>query len=273
MSLTESTSDRTRRLVGRRVKTIVGRSLTALGLHRRLLGDRGVVVAFHRVNDAYQDGLTCSVKDFESFCAFFRQYFTVIPLAEMVKRLERGQPLSGTLAVTFDDGYRDNYEFAAPILRSLGLPATFFVVSDFIESNTVAWWDRECVPPPGWMSWEEVCRLHEQGFEIGAHTRTHANLGEVTGANAEWEIGSCRREIETRLGATVRLFAYPYGRTDNMTESNRDLVRHSGFECCASCYGGTNPRGGDSFRLRRIPISSWFSTPSQLAFEMAFRRT
>lgn len=273
MSHSESTSDRARRLIGRRVKSIAGRSLVALGLHHRLISDRGVVVAFHRVNDAYQDGLTCSVKDFESFCVFFRQHFTVIPLAEMVTRLERGQPLSGTLAVTFDDGYRDNYEFAAPVLRTLGLPATFFVVSDFIETDTVAWWDRECVPPPRWMSWEEVRRLHEQGFEIGAHTRTHANLGEVTGAKAEWEIGSCGHEIENRLGAPVRLFAYPYGRTENMTESNRDLVRRSGFRCCASCHGGTNPRGGDSFRLRRIPVSSWFSTPSQLAFEIALRRT
>ena len=273
MSPSEATADRTRRLVGRRVKSIAGRSLTALGLHRSLLGDRGVVVAFHRVTDAYQDSLTCSVNDFESFCAFFRQYFAVIPLAEMVDRLERGQPLSGTLAVTFDDGYRDNYQFAAPVLRAYGLPATFFVVSDFIESDTVASWDRECIPPPPWMSWEEVRGLHAQGFEIGGHTRTHANLGEVAGAKAEWEIASCRRELENRLGTTVRLFAYPYGRAENMTDANRELVRAAGFRCCASCYGGTNPRGSDAFRLRRIPISSWFSTPSQLAFEMAFGRT
>jgi peptidoglycan/xylan/chitin deacetylase (PgdA/CDA1 family) len=273
MLLSETTADRAKRVVGRRVKSIAGRSLTALGLHRRLLGDRGVVVAFHRVTDAYQDSLTCSVKDFESFCAFFRQYFTVIPLAEMVERLERSQPLSGTLAVTFDDGYRDNYEFAAPVLRAFALPATFFVVSDFIESDTVALWDRECVPPPPWMSWEEVRGLHDHGFEIGGHTRTHANLGEVAGTQAEWEITSCRRELETRLGTTVRLFAYPYGRAEHMTDANRELVRQAGFRCCASCYGGTNPRGGDSFRLRRIPISSWFSTPSQLAFEMALRRS
>ena len=180
-------------MIGRTAKSIVGRSLAALGLHHRVLGDRGVVVAFHRVTDAYHDSLTCSVKDFESFCLFFRRFFTVIPLSEMVTRLGRGQPLSRTLAVTFDDGYRDNYELAAPLLRSLGLPATFFVVSDFIESDTVAWWDRECVPPPGWMSWQEVRRLHADGFEIGAHTRTHANLGEVTGALAEWEIAGSRR--------------------------------------------------------------------------------
>jgi Polysaccharide deacetylase len=255
--------------VWHRAKSIAGRALVGLGLHRRALGDRGVVVAFHRVSDAYRDGLTCSVKTFEHFCRFFGRHFTVIPLGEMVTRLERAQPLTGTLAITFDDGYRDNYEVAAPVLRSLGLPATFFLVSDFIGTNTVGWWDRECVPPPRWMTWEEVRRLHESGFEIGAHTRTHVNLGEVTGTQAEWEIAGSRHEIENRLGAPVSLFAYPFGRTENMTESNTDIVRQSGFRCCASCFGGTNPRGGDAFQLRRIPITSWFSTPPQFAFEVA----
>jgi peptidoglycan/xylan/chitin deacetylase (PgdA/CDA1 family) len=122
------------------------------------------------------------------------------------------------------------------------------------------------------MTWEQVTQLHRDGFEIGAHTRTHANLGEVSGARAEWEIAGSRQQLETRLGAPVQLFAYPYGRRDNITESNRTLVRQSGFRCCASCYGGTNARAGDSFRLLRIPISSWFSTPQQLAFEVALGR-
>lgn len=254
------------------MKSIAGKWLAVLGLHRRVLGDRGVVVAFHRVSDVYQDPLTCAVKDFESFCRFLRQHFTVISLGQMVRRLECGRKLSGTLALTFDDGYRDNYECAAPILRSLGLPATFFVVSDFIDSNIVAWWDCECAPPPRWMTWSQVRRLHEEGYEIGAHTRTHANLGEVSGARAEWEISGSRQEIEARLGAPVELFAYPYGGAEHLTESNRELVRKAGFRCCASCYGGSILPGADSFHLRRIPISPWFSTPGQFAFEVALGR-
>lgn len=256
----------------RKAKSIAGDWLAALGLHHRVLGDRGVVVAFHRVSDAYQDSLTCSVKAFEGFCRFFRRHFAVISLGEMVRRLECGLKLSGTLAVTFDDGYRDNYQYAAPVLRSLGLPAAFFVVSDFIDSDTVAWWDRDLTPRPAWMTWSQVRRLHEDGFEIGAHTRTHADLGKVTGVRAEWEISGSRQEIEARLRAPVELFAYPYGGAESLTESSRELVRKAGFRCCASCFGGSNPRGGDPFWMRRIPISSWFSTPGQLAFEVAFRR-
>ena len=237
-----------------------------------MLGDQGVVVAFHRVSDIQRDPLTCSVKDFEAFCRFFRRHFTVISLGEMVARLDGGRPLDRTLAVTFDDGYLDNYEHAAPILRDLGLPATFFVVTDYIGSDMVPWWDRACDPPPRWMTWDHLRHLRESGFEIGAHTRTHADLGAVTGARAEWEICGARRELEARLGAPVELFAYPYGRAENMTEPNRELVRRAGFRCCASCHGGVNARGGDAFRLRRIPITSWFATPGQFALEVALRR-
>jgi peptidoglycan/xylan/chitin deacetylase (PgdA/CDA1 family) len=252
----------------RKAKSIAGDCLIALGLYRRLR-DRGLVAAFHRVSDLYHDSLTCSVRTFETFCQFFARRFTVIPLDEMVRRLERGQKLSGTVALTFDDGYRDNYEFAAPILRSLGLPATFFVVSDFMESNTVAHWDRELTPVPAWMTWSQVRQLHNDGFGIGAHTRTHVNLGHVVGVQAEQEISGSREEIEARIGAAVDLFAYPYGGAMHLTESNRQLVRKYGFRCCASCCGGTNPRGGDPFDLRRVPITTWFSTPSQLALEVA----
>lgn len=261
-----------RNVSSRNVKSVAGDCLTTLGLHHRLLGDRAVVVAFHRVTDAYQDSLTCSPSEFETYCSFFRRHFTVMPLSEIVSRIESGAEVSRSLAVTFDDGYRDNYELAAPILRRLGLPATFFVVSDFIDSDTVAPWDRELSPAPTWMTWTQVRRLRDDGFEIGAHTRTHVNLGEVTGALAEREIAGSRDVIAARLGAPVDLFAYPFGRTTNMTESNRELVRKAGFRCCASCFGGSNPRGSDAYRLQRVPISSWFSTPGQFALEVALRR-
>lgn len=256
----------------RKAKSLAGGWLARLGLHRRILGERGVVVTFHRVSDAYRDDFTCPVRDFEAFCRFFRRHFTVLPLGQMVTYLQHGHDLSGALAVTFDDGYADNHELAAPILRSFGIPATFFVVSDFIDSDTVAWWDREYDSPPRWMTWRQVGQLHAQGFEIGAHSRTHADLGTLTGAAAEREILGSRQEIEARLGAPVDLFAYPYGRADNLTEPNRDLVRKAGFRCCASCHGGTNPRGSDVFRLSRIPITPWYSTAEQFAFEVTAGR-
>jgi peptidoglycan/xylan/chitin deacetylase (PgdA/CDA1 family) len=85
--------------------------------------------------------------------------------------------MGGTLSITFDDGYRDNYEVAAPILKRLDLPATFFVTTGFIGTRRVAPWDQNLVRQPGWMDWDQVRSLASQGFEIGCHTDTHIDMG------------------------------------------------------------------------------------------------
>ena len=107
------------------VKIAAGRALAATGLLRRQMGEAGLIVAFHKVNDEYDDALTCSVADFERYCQFFSSCFDTISLNEFVTRLEKGRSIAGALAITFDDGYRDNFVHAAPVLKALDLPATF----------------------------------------------------------------------------------------------------------------------------------------------------
>lgn len=246
----------------------IGRGLVTGKLHRPLLSDRGIVVAFHRVNDDIpEDGLTRSSRDFDRFCRFFRTYFDVIPLTEFVTRLERRQSVAGTLSITLDDGYRGNFEVAAPILARLGLPATFFVVTRYLGTNIVPWWDRELRKQPGWMTWDQVRTLNDQGFEIGAHTRNHADLGAVDGSEAELEIRGSRDDLRAELGITADLFAYPYGQANNLLEANRERAKDAGFRCCASCFGGLSRSGSDPFKLKRVPIAPWLRTPSQFAFE------
>ncbi len=260
-------------LLKRSIKSLAGRLLFETGLARRRLRRTGVVVAFHRVNDATAgDPLTVSVPDFERFCRFFRRHFEVVPLGEVVARCEAGRSLGGTLAITFDDGYLDNFLHAAPVLRSLGLPATFFVVSGFIGSEAVPAWDRELDPPPRWMTWDQVRALRREGHEIGAHTRSHPDLGRLLGPEALEEMAGSRRDIQKEIDAPVELFAYPFGGREHFAEANRPLVRQAGFRCCVSCYGGTNPDGADPFRLQRVPISSWFGTPWQFGLEVALDR-
>lgn len=256
----------------KRAKAVVGRALVATGLFRRMIGDAGLVVAFHRVNDDTTDGLTCSISEFEDYCRFFRRCFETIPLSDFVERMEQRRSVAGALAITFDDGYRDNHRNAAPILKRLDLPATFFITSGFISTDHVAWWDRELDSTPAWMSWDEVAELVRMGFEIGAHTRTHADLGELSGEAARAEIRGSKLDLETRLKTPVSLFAYPYGREENLCEENRDEVRRSEFRCCASCHGGLVRTGDDPFRMNRLPISNWFSSPAQLAFEVGLKR-
>jgi peptidoglycan/xylan/chitin deacetylase (PgdA/CDA1 family) len=261
--------------VRRALKRLLGHTLFASRLDALLLRNTAVVVAFHRVQDTVEpdDGLTVSVRMFERHCRFFRRHFRVVRLREIVEKLERGQRLNRELAITFDDGYRDNFESAAPVLEKLSLPATFFTVTRWIGTDVVPWWDRERQARHPWMNWDQVRALHRQGFDIGAHTRTHADLGRLSGAEAQREIAGARLDLERQIGAPVELFAYPYGGASHLTEANRELIKAAGFRCCCSGLGGTNPSGTDPFHLQRVPISLWHESPHQFGFEVALGRT
>ena len=255
------------------IKRVLGQSIFEAGLDAILLRNVALVVTFHRIDDTEDaDGLSLGIDMFERYCRFFRRHFEVIPLGGLVDRLERGQPLNRQLAITFDDGYRDNFDNAAPVLERLGLPATFFVVTQWMGTDVVSWWDRALSAAHGWMTWEHVRSLHRRGFEIGAHTRTHADLGRVLEAEAVEEIAGARRELEAQLGSPVELFAYPYGGRENFREPYRALVKAAGYRCCCSGFGGHNTSGTDPFQLRRVPITPWYGPPHRFGFDVALRR-
>jgi peptidoglycan/xylan/chitin deacetylase (PgdA/CDA1 family) len=256
------------------IKRLLGRTIFASHLDAVLLRNTAVIVTFHRVQDTETpEGLTVSVPMFESYCRFFKRHFHVVSLRELVGKLERGTKLNRELAITFDDGYRDNFENAAPVLEKLGLPATFFVVTQWMGTDVVPWWDKEEGVRHPWMTWDQVRSLHQRGFEFGAHTRTHVDLGSVTEGEANEEILGARRELEQHLAAPVELFAYPYGKHVNLADANRHLVRGAGFRCCCSCFGGLIGPGTDPFHLRRVPISSRYPSPLQFGFEVALGRS
>jgi peptidoglycan/xylan/chitin deacetylase (PgdA/CDA1 family) len=227
------------------------------------------IVAFHRVsNDLASDGLTCSPRKFESFCRFFQRYFTVLSLSEQIVSARAGKRLGGTLSITFDDGYRDNLDVAAPILKKLGLPATFFVTTGFVESTIVPFWDRDLPRQPGWMTWNDVRSLRNQGFEIGNHTDTHLDMGSASADQIRAELQLSQERFSDELGTRPHLFAYPFGGREHISEMARDLVREAGFGCCVACHGGVNDVAADPFRLNRIGIAQWFATPGQFGFEL-----
>jgi len=257
------------------VKQLLGHTIFASRLDALLLRNEAVIVSFHRVQEAMEpdDPLTVSVGMFERHCRFFRRYFRVVPLRAVVEKLERDQRLNRELVITFDDGYRDNFETAAPVLEKLGLPATFFVVTQWIGTDHVPWWDRERNVRHPWMTWNQLRALHRKGFEIGAHTRTHADLGRISGVEAQSELLGARHDLEKEIDAPAELFAYPYGGPNHLSEANREQVKAAGFRCCCACIGGTNATGSDPFDLQRIPISGWHASPHQFGFELALGRS
>jgi peptidoglycan/xylan/chitin deacetylase (PgdA/CDA1 family) len=253
-------------------KSMLGFAAYRLGLHRSLLRNRAVVIAFHRVSDSDRGGaLNCPVSVFDDLCRFFRRHFSVMPLSELVWRLRQNEPLSRGLCITFDDGYRDNYAVAAPILRKYELPATFFVATSFIESSTVPEWDARDGFDSEWMSWDDVRSLRQMGFDVGGHTMTHADLGTVAPDVAMREITGCRDVLAEKLDSAAPHFAYPFGGAANITQETLQMVQNAGFGCCLSCYGGLVNAEDNVFSLQREPINRWVRYAYQYGFELLLR--
>lgn len=139
----------------------------------------------------------------------------VVRLAELVERAPSGD----AVALTFDDGFANFAEIAAPVLAEHGLTATVFVVSERVGQMN-AW------EPPGGkfpnlplMDWEQLGRLAEDGFEVGAHTRTHPHLTDLSEDRLRAEVAGSREDIRRELGVLPLSFAYPYGACNRAVEA------------------------------------------------------
>jgi peptidoglycan/xylan/chitin deacetylase (PgdA/CDA1 family) len=121
--------------------------LLALAEHRNRR--RLTILCYHRVlpedhkRRYFNPDLVVTPEAFRAHCRLLRERFEVLPLSEAMNvrecRPATGRPLA---AITFDDGYRDNYEHAAPILTHLGMRATFFVIAGLVDSKEAPWYDR-----------------------------------------------------------------------------------------------------------------------------------
>jgi peptidoglycan/xylan/chitin deacetylase (PgdA/CDA1 family) len=202
-------------------------------------GQRFMAVAlFHRVTDEIPpDGLTVGTAWFRSFCEMMRDRFHVVSLAELHQMLATGQtPPPRTVAITFDDCYRDNL-CAARVLAEHKLPATFFVPSRYVGTDHVFDWDKDLKRMPN-LSWNDVKEMVQLGHEIGSHTATHADLGVIGPQEARVELSDSKKTLEDILQRPVRWFAYPYGGRNNFRPEYLPLVYELGYTGCFSAHGG-----------------------------------
>lgn len=212
------------------------------------------VICLHRVNDDKGDDLTTPVSVFEQFLRSIKSDYNPISFRQLVESLHRREPIpANAVAITFDDGYRDNRTIAAPLLKQYDMPATFFVTSDYIGTDRVFPWDSEIGARYPMMSWDDVRDLANMGFDIGGHTMNHIDLGNAPLDVAEREIFGCKARIERELGREIHDFAYPFGRVDAIRDEVREIVRRCGFRSCVSACGGKVCATSDPFRLERVP--------------------
>ncbi|MBI4092787.1 MAG: polysaccharide deacetylase family protein [Candidatus Kerfeldbacteria bacterium] len=147
----------------------------------------------------------------------------------------------GLVAINFDDGKRNIYTNAIPILNRAGLKSTFYIVTNYADGTH----------QPN-MRWPEIMAVHRQGHEIGAHTRTHRNLKKLNQEQRIAEIRGSRKDLERHDITNVQTFAYPYG---IYTGRLMKLVREEGFSGARVADGQVNSKTTHPYALHSFSIT------------------
>jgi len=220
-----------------------------------------VVLLYHRVNDDMRDSLTVGIEQFDQQMALLRSRYSVVSIADIVTDQIPRNTRRPVIAVTFDDGYLDNYRHAVPVLLRHGIPAAFFVSTGVIGGTQGFAHDRMIGPIPT-MDWDQVSRMHALGFVIGSHTVNHIDCAKADEQMLAQELAMSADSLRTRLGLREIIFAYPFGGRNNMTSRALEMVKASGYRGCLSAYGGANCGPIDPFNVLRVGIDHRFSMPA-----------
>jgi peptidoglycan/xylan/chitin deacetylase (PgdA/CDA1 family) len=224
-----------RRLVQSRLRSklrarprVQGRILAPAGMFRRLPTTAGLYFPF------YHDVLPCYADDLRRHLIAFRRIGPMVSWDEAMAVLDGRRELAGPVfCLSFDDGHPTWRDVVAPLLRELGVPATFFLTTSTIDQHS-AGQDGSGGPADG-LSWQDCRDLVAAGFAFGSHTRSHRHLSEMEDGSAAREIYGSKAEIEDRLGVEIKDFAAPYG-LPGVDFLDRDvrLARDAGYRSFAT---------------------------------------
>ena len=231
----------------------VASALTSMG---RLCGL--FFLTYHKVDGASGLELDIAAAQFRRQMAYLAQRMKVVSLDQALSFLDAGLPLTDDLYVlTFDDGFRDFYTQAFPILQQHGLPAVLYVNTGFVETGITYPLEpigRRDVP----VTWGMLAEMADSGLvTLGAHTHTHPLLVDQPDDRIEEELGLPIDLIRRRTGMVARHFAYPLAVWDTRTE---DLVKRYYASAAIGTGQIAYPGQVDPYRIPRISIrrsDSW----------------
>lgn len=267
-----------------------------------------------------QPGMFVTTASFEKQIIFLRDRFEVVFLEDLVDKALKGENIGELCAITFDDGWRDNFTEAFPIMEKYRVPATIFLATGFVGTDRMFWPEEICsylgrsmgdkstfnsVPPSyirfseeisryrqskretffdrsieilkgyspdnreeilGYfrdmlktdpmprqmLNWDEAQEMHSSGLvRFGSHTVNHEMLDQIPLKKARDEISQSRKEIELRLGDTVRTFAYPNG---NYSDSIQMVLEESGFDAAVTTRKGFFDRNMSLMEIPRVAM-------------------
>ena len=238
------------------------------------------ILMYHRVNDfgGFEesggfDQLRVRPSTFEDQMRWLSEHRLTKSTADVVAEIQSGKISKNVVAVTFDDGYLDNLEYALPILEKYSIPATIYITSDFAAQTDKHYRYQE---ESGrlHLNWNEIRDLaNHELITIGSHTVTHPMLSELSEKKALAEIQGSKSTIEANIDHQVDEFCYPSG---NYTWREEQMAKDCGYRLAVTVRPGLNRAGKSLHALKRTEVTDKddvqaFATKMDGAFDIFHR--
>ncbi|MFA5062708.1 MAG: polysaccharide deacetylase family protein [Candidatus Omnitrophota bacterium] len=205
------------------------------------------ILMYHSISPDAKEGesLAITPEIFRKQMRFLQdRHYNIITLEEAVDIIKNKKRVPvRPIVITFDDGYKDNYNYAFPVLKEYNFPATLFIIINEVGRAQA---DR--------VSWDEIKTMQASGLvDIGSHTVNHSYLVDLSSQEEiVKEIRDSKKILEDRLGCEIKSFSYPAGR---FNERIRRVVVETGYKFAVATNPGMKIPDDDIFALKRLRIS------------------
>ncbi|MGD8192139.1 polysaccharide deacetylase family protein [Brevibacillus ginsengisoli] len=206
------------------------------------------VLMYHSIS-RQNNSLCIAPEQFErQLSNLLKHGYTPITASELISAWENGSELpTRPIVLTFDDGYKDNYTHAFPILKKYQAKATLFIITGAVGKSNYA-------------NWDQLMEMENSGLiDIESHTVTHPDIRKLTSKQLVHELASSKQVLEEHLHKSITIFAYPYG---GYTESAISALASVGYKAAFTTKNRmTHPSQG-RYTLKRLRVfqSQSFST-------------
>jgi len=231
------------------------------------------ILCYHKVGDQEPGYMNVLTLEFRRQMEFLKaEGYQTIGLADLMDTVAApksdgngGRPEERTpsisipdraVIITFDDGFRNNFDQAFPILKKMGFKAVIFCTSAAVDNPKFSLESPNFNEREEFLTQSQIREMTDYGIEIGSHTRSHPRLPQLGNAQKRDEILGSKTDLEEKLSRKIQFFCYPYGEYDEETVK---LVREAGYSAACSNIPGGNRIGDElnPYLLKRTEISGF----------------
>ena len=165
--------------------------------------------------------------------------YHVVSMQDAITGLQGQRELpTKPLVLTFDDGYKDNFYIAWPILQRYDYPATVFVATSLLATE-------------GFMTWQDIKAAHDDGIHFASHTINHKALGKLPADEVRFELAQSKRLFKDNVNIDIEYLAYPFG---SYNEAMFPILEETGYKAAFTGNLGTSSHKTKLYELERVNI-------------------